>query len=413
MNRTRPQNCLAMVAGSICLPFSVVRRSGLVLAVLLVALQSLHAISEDDQYLQIYNVIELADSLAAKGETAQALSKYREAQIALQSFKKANLNWNTKLVSYRAKYLADRVAALSGAPSAITNAPTTTGSTSPRDTAPPTTSGVKLLEAGAEPRSVLRLHPKPGNTQTLTTSMKVAMEMAMGEMPSQPIKMPAITLVSDFKVKDVSADGEITYEMVIISAEAADDPGVMPQVTEALKPALAKMKGLSGSGTMSDRGRSKALEMKATAGSDPQSQQLMDQMKDGMSAVVAPLPEEPVGPGARWEVKAPIKSQGMTIEQTVTYQITSLDGERVVIKSDIAQRAANQKIQVPAMPGMKVDLTRMTGKGSGETTIDLAQIMPTAGNAEIHTDLSLAMNAGGQAQKMGMKTDVNLRIETK
>ena len=84
-----------------------------------------------------------------------------------------------------------------------------------------------------------------------------------------------------------------------------------------------------------------------------------------------------------------------------------------MIKSDIAQRAANQKIQVPAMPGMKVDLTRMTGKGSGETTIDLAQIMPTAGNAEIHTDLSLAMNAGGQAQKMGMKTDVNLRIETK
>ena len=68
-------------------------------------------------------------------------------------------------------------------------------------------------------------------------------------------------------------------------------------------------------------------------GADAQTRQLMDQMKDSFSSVAAPLPEEAVGPGARWEVKMPIKSQGMTIDQTATYELVSLEGERLTTKA--------------------------------------------------------------------------------
>jgi hypothetical protein len=173
------------------------------------------------------------------------------------------------------------------------------------------------------------------------------------------------------------------------------------------------VKGLSGSGTTSSRGLCKGLEFKAPADSNPQARQFVDQMKDFYTQLAVPVPEEAVGPGAKWEVKMPIKTQGMTIDQTATYEVVSLEGEKLTTKSTVAQQAANQKIQNPAMPGMKVDLTKMTGKGTSQRTFALANLLPVAGTGVVHTEASMAMNMGGQKQAMTMKMDMDVRFEAK
>jgi len=81
--------------------------------------------------------------------------------------------------------------------------------------------------------------------------------------------------------------------------------------------------------------------------------------------VAVQLPEEAVGPGAKWEVKMPVHSQGMTIAQTTSYELLSLEAERLTVTNTVSQSASNQKIQSPVMPGLKVDLTKMTGTGTG------------------------------------------------
>ena len=391
--------------------------SGMVLLVVFMALQGAHARSADDQYLQVYGIIEQADGLVAKGQAGDALARYREAQVALQRFQKTNPDWNAKMVSYRFKYLAEKVAALSEKPVAPADAGPAAGTREapPAAKAPPsaTASDVKLLNPGAEPRKVLRLHPKPGDKQVVSTIMKIAIDMTMGEMPGQSIKTPAIKMTSEMTVKTVSADGDITYEMVLNDASVTDEPGIMPQVAEALKSALAKIKGLSGTGAMSDRGRSKGLDMKAPPDADPQTQQIMDQMKEAFTAAVTPLPEEAIGSGAKWEAKIPIKSQGITIDQTAAYQMASIEGDRLVVKSIIAQRASNQKMQIPAMPSLKLDLAKMVGKGAGEAIVELAQLLPSAGSVNIHSEFSLGMNMGGQTQAVTLKMDVSLQTEAK
>ena len=103
----------------------------------------------------------------------------------------------------------------------------------------------------------------------------------------------------------------------------------------------------------------------------------------------------------------------MTIDQTTAYQLVSIEGERLTAKSTIIQSAANQKIQNPAMPGLKFDLVKMSGNGAGETTIDLAQLLPAKGTVDSHSELSMAMNTGAQKQTITMKMDLNLRLETK
>ena len=83
------------------------------------------------------------------------------------------------------------------------------------------------------------------------------------------------------------------------------------------------------------------------------------------------------------------------------------------MQAAVAQSAANQKMQNPAMPGMKLDLTKMTGETSGEVTSDLSQLFPTEETFDSHSDMSMSMNMGGQKTPMTMKMDMKLRLEAK
>ena len=227
------------------------------------------------------------------------------------------------------------------------------------------------------------------------------------------MKMPGMKFTMEVTTKDVSSDGDITYESLISDASVVEEPGAMPQMAEAMKSALDSIKGLAGTGTISSRGLDKGSQFKIAPDADPQVRQAMEQMKDTLANISVPFPEEPVGPGAKWEAQRQVKSQGMTIDQTTSYELASLEGERATIKNTITQHAANQKIENPAMPGIKVDLTKLDGTGKATLTNDLTRVLPTSGSIDSHTDMIMGMNLGPQKQAMTMKLDVSITLESK
>jgi hypothetical protein len=406
MSNTSGHACFTGATSKGRVHFHVKRLTGLLVLALLLGVSPARADGPDDEYLQIRNLIQQADELDKGGNAAPAKAKYQEAKAALVTFRQNYPDWNVKLVTFRWNYVVQKVAAQKAPPPAAPGGETSAvGQTS--------TSLFKLLEAGAEPRKVLRFHPKPGDKQTLAMTMKMAMVTKIGEMEPPAMKLPAIKLTLETTVKEVGENGDITYEMVISDAGISDEPGVTPELAEAMKSAFVGIKGLSGTGTTSSRGVSKGVEFKAPADSNPQTRQFVDQMKEFYTQLAVPMPEEAIGAGAKWEVKMPIKTQGMTIDQTANYEVVSLEGESLTTKDIIAQQAANQKIQNPAMAGMKVDLTKMTGKGTGQRTFALANLLPTAGTGVVHTEASMAMNMGGQKQAMTMKMDVDVQFEAK
>ena len=377
-------------------------RAAAILFVLLLALAPAWADDAETRYLRIHELIDQGDSLNKGGERDAAKAKYQEAHSALVSFKQRHPTWNVKVVSYRLNYLADRIATLSQpvVTEATSEARTTTASSS---------SPVKLLSAGAEPRRVLRLQPQPGQLQTTTTTLKMDMDMGLG----QPMKMPAIIMPMEVTVKNVSANGDITYEIVIGDVSVAVDPDALPQVAEAMKASLGGVKGLSGTATMSPRGFSKDSDSMLPSDADPQMRQALSQLQETWSNIAAQLPEEAVGVGAKWEVRQPLKSQGMTVNQTATYELLSLDGDRLSTAITMTQSASNQKIQNPAMPQMQLDVTKLTGSGRGNMTLDLGQVMPLTATLQAQTEMSLSIDMGGQKQRMTMKSGMNLRMESK
>ena len=392
----------------------------LVGALMLASLLSARADEEEDQYFVVLGMIQKADALYSSGQTAKALATYQQAAKSLLDFHKRYLDWNPKVIAYRVKYVADKIALcsdkLAPAPPPKTRAPSNdqAGVDSGSNSAEPA-SGVKikLLESGNEPRKVLRLHPKAGDKQTLIMTLKMGMGIKMGEPENPPIKLPAINMTMQATVNGVSPEGDISSEFVMTDASLAEEPGVLPQVAETMKTSLENFKNLSGKGVTTDRGVSKSMEFNAPNATDPQVRQAVEQMKDSFGNVSTPLPEEAVGEGAKWEVYIPLKSQGMNIGQTTTYELVALKDDDLNIKLTVVQTAPKQKIQNPAMPAVKLDLLKMAGSGSGEVNLNLGRILPSGSALKSHADIEMGVGTGAQQQTMTMKMDVDLHLESK
>src|SRR6185436_18506894 len=80
--------------------------------ILLALLPTARAEGPDDQYVQIYNLIQEGDSLSAD-QPARALAVYQGAQTALQKFQRMYPGWNDKIVNFRMNYLASKITILS------------------------------------------------------------------------------------------------------------------------------------------------------------------------------------------------------------------------------------------------------------------------------------------------------------
>ena len=382
---------------------------------LLASLAPAQADQPDDQYIHVYTLMTQGDTYSSKGNTALARAKYLEARRALLNLQQYYPNWNQKMVTYRLGYLDKKIAALTQpAPAASEEATETQAQSGNHMGGAPGKIQFKLLDAGGEPRQVLRLHPAAGDHQTLTMTMGMAMTMQMGEQAVPAIKIPTMRMEMDATVRDVSADGDISYDMVMNDSTVITNEDTMPMVAEAMKTSLDKLKGLSGTGKLSNRGFSEGTNMKFPIGADPEMVQTMDQMKESLANASSPLPEEAVGPGAKWQVKMKLKSQGMTIDQTINYELLSVDNDQIRLGLTLTQNAAKQKIESPNMPGMKIDLTRMTGTGKGTNVVNLAKILPVSGTLDSHSEMVMGMDAGpqGKPMNMTMKMDIMVGLES-
>lgn len=380
------------------------------LAVLLAVTFSARAEDPEDKYLKIFNVIEKADQLNSSGKSTEALAKYRQAQTALENFQKTQPAWNPQMVAFRLEYVGQKISEL--APTAPKTGNEDTNAAAPQDQADANVGGppeVKLLEPGSEPRKVMRLHPKPGDKQSLTVTRSQSVEIKIGQMQT-PVKLPPMTFTIETTVKEVAPEGDITYEFVVNDASVGEDAGVQPQVAAAMKMAASGVKGLTGTGRLASHGVNKT-EISPPA--NPQLQQVANEVKESFDDAFAAFPEEAIGSGARWEVRETLKTQGMTMRGTTTYQLVSLEGERVTATGTGTASAANQKIESPAMQGVKVDLTKLAGTAKGEVNLDLGKLMPSACSFEVHFDASMAMDNGKQKQTMTMKMDQKMKLEAK
>jgi hypothetical protein len=377
---------------------------GLVITLLAtVAAAPLNPLNPDEQYIRIMAIIDRADALRKAGQADAAHARYLEAEKALLAFKAANPLFAPKTVAYRLKEVTDQADTRPAVPE--TNSPTKAPKANLEAEPAAAKSGVKLVEAGAEPRSVLRYHVKAGDKQTAIMTMKFKLDMSAAGAAAAGAKAPNIPTISipmDIAVQNVAANGDITYQMVMGEASMAQDTNTAPEVAQQMQTQLAAIKGLTGTGVLTSRGLSKKFDMKAPANvTDQQARQLMDQLKDGTSNFGIPLPEEAVGAGAKWEFKKAAKVQNISVENSGTYELVSLEGDKVSMKFN-ADFDANSPAGKTPTAGLKIG-----GNITGTTTLNLSKVMaPTAEmNTHLEMPVSTDKNAGSVTIDLNMAMD--------
>ncbi len=244
----------------------------------------------------------------------------------------------------------------------------------------------------------------------MTMATFSSMEMGGASMPE--MQVPVMKIGLDLNVASVSPSGDISYAVAFSDMSVENAPGVNPAVLAAMQGLDSDIKTVTGTGTISDRGfvRSQAFDFSRL--SNPVLKQTMDSLSAAMQNMSAPLPEEAVGVGARWEVRQSLAIGGLQTLQRVIFELVGLDAKTVTLKTRIETTAPPQVIRTPALPEWAdVRLQQCTGSGTGKVTMRLDSLVPTS-EATVQQDALMEISIGGTARTMRSATTMKVGISS-
>jgi hypothetical protein len=164
---------------------------------------------------------------------------------------------------------------------------------------------------------------------------------------------------------------------------------------------------------VTNRGFTKSADFVVPADLNPQMKVVMKSMKQSMENISSPLPEEPVGVGAKWRVHQRIEMNGLKISQTSEFELKSVEEDRFNVDVTITQKAGEQEFSPPGLPaaGPKITLKSLESNGSGAFIYDSKSIMPAEGELNLVSKMKMSFAAGGQQQAIDNETVVDLRFD--
>ena len=254
---------------------------------------------------------------------------------------------------------------------------------------------VRLLDPGAEPRADLSYAIAKGPAPKLGMAMDMAVSMKAGGQ-SNDAALPRMGMTLDGSAGDTNAAGEwkILASLVDISIESKG--GQAEQMAAAMRPQIAAMKGLGINYWLSPKGRVRDVKIELPKGFPPGAQALVEGLNQSFESMVAPLPAEPVGLGAKWQVISRMAASGADLLQSAMYTLKARDGVKATLDVVTTQLSASDTIKALGSPdGAVTHVKAFSSGGAGTTKIDTTSVVPESGTTTMKTGMTVAVAQGG------------------
>jgi len=255
---------------------------------------------------------------------------------------------------------------------------------------------VKVLENGAEPRSDLSYALTKGTSQKMAMAMDMAVGVKSKGQTMPQTAMPRMTMTFDATTADKSPAGDFKIDSRLTATSVDPSGGQQEQMAKALRPQLDAMKGLGMVYWVTPKGHVHDVKLDVPPSVPAAAQQIMNGMSQSFESMVTPLPPEPVGVGARWQVVSRLNTGGADILQSAIYTLKARTAVRVTLDVAILQLAANDTIHTAQMPaGMSAKVRAFNSSGTGTTQVDLKSVAPEGGTMSLKTGMDISVQGAG------------------
>lgn len=263
--------------------------------------------------------------------------------------------------------------------------------------------GVKLVEAGAEPRQKVRYKFVVDRTDRVEMTTTSKMKMSMGTESADVPTAPAVRVVAALTVKEVAADGSAARTLLLEDVGLMPGPGLSKAQRDQAGKALGALSKMTGTDRVDARGFVRQVRLDGSKIDNPALKQALASMQQTFDQMGAPFPEEEIGVGAKWQVKTRIDQMGIRLSQTADYELSALEGDKGRIKLKLKQSAPGGNMALPGLPkGATAKLTSMKGSGQGELAFDLGRSTPD-GHIDTKSEVRVSVVSGDETQQMNTK----------
>lgn len=259
---------------------------------------------------------------------------------------------------------------------------------------------IRVLDAGMTPQQPLRYSVEPGQTESVVIELARARAAQAGESGVASV-LPPVQLEVQFGPAEATPQGWVRQPVQVTRVRLSQEAEQMsPVEREQLQKELAPLLNVRGWTDMDMQGRIRRSEFQAIADVSPRIRTLLGNIRTAL--ITVPLPEQPVGVRARWEVDRELELSGVDVKQTVTYQLMERDADTLKL-----QITARQSAEPQAISGGRVEAYEASIIGSA--TVRLEQLVPYS-EAESNSHMRISASGQGQPELIRVEGKTAVRV---
>lgn len=228
---------------------------------------------------------------------------------------------------------------------------------------------VVVLDAGQEPKLLLRYRIPEGTTTASTATFQVSTLATSKDAE-------LLTVLPGLRLDIVSGPAAVTengfrFQVDVVKSEAVIPKGFDEELAADLRAGASLLDELGGWFEMDGRGIVLASEFnQSTKRADIPTRLLRMIVNTRTTVTRVLLPAEPVGVGARWETKREMEVFGFKVTQIDTYQLVDKAGDELMLNLTAQQMAAPQTVSFPE-DGIEITIESMSSKAKGQIILNL------------------------------------------
>jgi len=258
---------------------------------------------------------------------------------------------------------------------------------------PPPAPAVSVLEAGSEPRRVVRyelpLHTQGRLSSDVETTLTNRYTNTVLENGSNRLAFPAVHTTQHLEVLSVEPDGTITVkldnERVTSDGEPAD-----PRVARAFERELGRLGRTHETFRLAPSGARSNIHVDTTGEPVRASERTATVQFETQTAMR--FPDVPIGVGAAWRVTSLVETAGVQWQRTATYHLRAIDDATASLEFEVTASAPEHALYVE--PNATAKVTSGSSIASGQFLVELHGFGVTGGAHETsEVNLSIVNHA--------------------